>query len=43
MIFTLDNAFYYHNLTDVVSEKESLTLRRNSTKIKDDRVKVIYY
>ncbi len=42
-IFTLDSAFYYHNLTDVIPEKECLALRRNSTKINDDRVKVIYY
>ncbi len=42
-IFTLDSAFYYHNLTDVIPEKECLALRRNSTKISDDRVKVIYY
>ncbi len=42
-IFTLDSAFYYHNLTDVIPEKECLALRRDSTKISDDRVKVIYY
>lgn len=42
-IFTLDSAFYYHNLTDVIPEKEYLALRRDSTKINDNRVKVIYY
>lgn len=42
-IFTMDSAFYYHNLTDVIPEKECLALRRNSTKINDDRIKVIYY
>lgn len=42
-IFTMDSAFYYHNLTDVIPDKEYLALRRNSTKINDDRVKVIYY
>ena len=42
-IFTLDSAFYYHNLTDVIPKKEYLALRRNSTKISDNRVKVIYY
>ncbi len=42
-IFTLDSAFYYHNLTDVIPERECLALRRNSTKISDDRVKVLYY
>lgn len=42
-IFTMDSAFYYHNLTDVIPEKECLALRRDSTKINDDRIKVIYY
>lgn len=42
-IFTMNSAFYYHNLTDVIPEKEYLALRRNSTKIKDNRIKVIYY
>ena len=42
-IFTMDSAFYYHNLTDVVPQKEYLALRRDSTKISDSRVEVIYY
>ncbi len=42
-VFTMNSAFYYHNLTDVVPEKEYLALRRDSTKINDERVKVIYY
>lgn len=42
-IFTMDSAFYYHNLTDVIPEKECLALRRNSTKINDERIKVTYY
>lgn len=42
-VFTMDSAFYYHNLTDVIPEKECLALRRDSTKIKDNRIKVIYY
>ena len=41
-IFTMDSAFYYHNLTDVIPEKECLALRRNSTKINDERIKVTY-
>ena len=40
-IFTLDSAFYYHNLTDVIPEKECLALKRNSTKISDNIVKVV--
>lgn len=42
-IFTMDSAFYYHNLTDVIPEKEYLALKRDSTKISDSRVKVVYY
>lgn len=42
-IFTMESAFYYHNLTDVIPDKEYLALRRDSTKINDDRIKVIYY
>lgn len=42
-IFTMDSAFYYHNLTDVIPEKEFLALKRDSTKIKDSRIKVVYY
>ena len=42
-IFTMDSAFYYHNLTDVIPEKECLAVRRNSTKINDVRIKVTYY
>ena len=42
-IFTTDSAFYYHNLTDVIPEKECLALKRDSTKVNDKRIKVIYY
>ncbi len=42
-IFAMDSAFYYHNLTDVIPERECLALRRNSTKISNKRVKVVYY
>ena len=42
-IFTMDSAFYYHNLTDVIPEKEYLALKRDSTKISDNRIKVVYY
>ena len=42
-IFTMDSAFYYHNLTDVIPDKEYLALRRDSTKINDDRIKTVYY
>lgn len=42
-VFTMDSAFCYHNLTDVVPEKECLVLRKDRTKIKDNRISVIYY
>ena len=41
-IFTMDSAFYFYNLTDVIPEKEYLALRRDSTKISDNRIKVSY-
>ncbi len=41
-IFTLESAFYYHNLTDVIPDKNVLALEKDSTKIKDDRIKVVY-
>ena len=39
----MDSAFYYHNLTDVIPEKEYLAIKRDSTKISDSRIKVVYY
>lgn len=42
-IFTMNSAFYYYDLTDVIPEKEYLALKRDSTKIKDNRIKVTYY
>lgn len=42
-IFTMDSAFYYHNLTDVIPKKTYLALKRDSTKIKDNRIDVTYY
>lgn len=41
-IFTMDSAFYFYNLTDVIPEKECLVLRRDSSKISDNRIKVSY-
>ena len=37
-IITMDSAFYYYNLTDVVPQKVYLATNRNSDKIKDDEV-----
>ena len=32
-VFTMNSAFYYHNLTDVIPDKEYLAIKRDSTKI----------
>ena len=40
-IFTLNSAFYYYGLTDVIPEMFYLKIKKNKT-IKDCRVKVIY-
>ena len=37
-IFTMDSAFYYHNLTDVIPKKKFLASRRLDSKINDNRV-----
>ena len=42
-VFTMNSAFYFFNLTDVIPDKEYLAIKRDSTKISDDRIKVIYY
>ena len=34
-LFTIDSAFYYHNLTDVIPEKYYLMTGRGSSKIRD--------
>ena len=38
-IFTMDSAFYYHGLTDTIPTKYYLTTDKDSSKIKDNRVK----
>lgn len=42
-IFTMDSAFFYHGLTDVIPKKEYLALRRDSTKINHADIEVVYY
>ena len=37
-IITMDSAFYYYNLTDVIPQKVYLATNRNSDKIKDDEI-----
>lgn len=41
-IFTLDSAFYYHNLTDVIPQYYYLATHRKSAKINDKKIKQIY-
>ena len=41
-IFTLDSAFYFHKLTDVIPDKNYLMTSRGSAKIRDERVVQIF-
>ena len=41
-IFTMDSAFYYWNLTDVVPDKFYLATKQTSIRIKDDDIKQIF-
>ncbi len=41
-IFTMNSAFYYYNLTDVIPEKFYLATDRDATKIADKRVIQIF-
>ena len=38
-IFTMDSAFYVHGLTDEVPDLYCLATRRETTRIKDNRIK----
>lgn len=38
-IFTMDSAFYYQSLTDVIPENYHIITNKDSYKIKDDRIK----
>lgn len=38
-VVTMDSAFYYHELTDVIPNQCDLATTRNAAKIKDQRVK----
>lgn len=40
-IFTMDSAFYFHNLTDVIPSKINLAIERNSSRIKDKKIEQI--
>ncbi len=42
-IFTLESAFYYHNLTDVMPEKNVLAVKRDSYKNIDTSIRFVSY
>lgn len=41
-VFTMESAFYYYDLTDVIPEKYFLSTPKSSSKIRDHRIKQIY-
>lgn len=41
-VFSLESAFYYHGLTDVIPDKYYLTTGKSAAKIKDSRVVQIF-
>lgn len=41
-IITMDSAFYYYNLTDVVPDYYYLATKRNNTRIKDNNIKQVF-
>ena len=42
-VFTMDSAFYYHSLTDVIPEAYHLATDKNATKIKTAGIKQYFY
>ena len=42
-VFTLESAFYYHNLTDVIPEKNILGIKRGSYLSNDENIKFVTY
>lgn len=41
-VFTMESAFYYYDLTDIIPEKYFLSTPKSSSKIRDPRIKQIY-
>ena len=41
-IFTLDSAFYYHGLTDVIPDEYCIATDSHSIALRDNRVKQVY-
>lgn len=42
-VFTMDSAFYYHSLTDVIPETYHLATNKNAAKIKSSEIKQYFY
>ena len=42
-VFTLNSAFYYHGLTDVIPNKYYLASVRDTHKIPDPQIKQVFY
>lgn len=42
-VFSLNSAFYYHGLTDVIPEKYHLASLRDTRKFSDPKIKQIFY
>ena len=42
-VFTMDSAFYYHSLTDVIPEKFYLATDKDATKIPNTKVKQFFH
>ena len=41
-VFTMDSAFYFHGLSDVIPDKTYLAVKRNSTKINDPAIVPVF-
>ena len=42
-VFTMDSAFYYHSLTDVIPDKYYLATQKDATKISSSKVKQYFH
>ncbi len=42
-VFTMDSAFYYHGLTDVIPEQYHLATSKDACKIKDKQIKQYFH
>lgn len=42
-VFTMDSAFYYHGLTDVIPDRFCLATQKDSAKIKDDQIRQYFH